>query len=163
VVLVSHDRRFLENVTTRIVSLRGGVADVYPGGFRDFERFGAKPGAPPERKEKNEKNAKNEKHERAETGPGSNAGKKEKDKAVEKFEEQKQAARLLEKKKRRVKELEASIAVGEKELDALRGRLKEAPGDDWEKLANMAQEEQTLARKVDAMLVEWARLSEELQ
>jgi hypothetical protein len=30
-------------------------------------------------------------------------------------------------------------------------------------LANMAQEEQTLARKVDAMLVEWARLSEELQ
>jgi hypothetical protein len=44
----------------------------------------------------------------------------------------------------------------------LRARLKEAPGDDWEKLATMAQEEQALTKKVDAMLVEWARLSEEL-
>src|ERR1019366_2405883 len=38
VVLVSHDRRFLENVSPRVVRLRDGVADVYPGGFRDFER-----------------------------------------------------------------------------------------------------------------------------
>src|SRR5262249_32892438 len=36
VLLVSHDRRFLENVTTRIVSVRDGQCDVYPGGFRDF-------------------------------------------------------------------------------------------------------------------------------
>ncbi len=56
-----------------------------------------------------------------------------------------------------------SIAAGEKELDKLRGQLKEAPGDDWEKLANMAREEQTLTKKVDAMLVEWAKLSEEVQ
>ena len=38
VLLVSHDRRFLENVTTRIVSVREGVADVYPGGFKDFAK-----------------------------------------------------------------------------------------------------------------------------
>src|SRR4029077_3721050 len=36
VILVSHDRRFLENVTTRTISIRDGVCDVYPGGFRDF-------------------------------------------------------------------------------------------------------------------------------
>jgi ATP-binding cassette subfamily F protein 3 len=168
VVLVSHDRRFLENVTTRIVSLRDGVADVYPGGFRDYERFGAN--AKGKGEQEREKEKEKGKEGRAAdsgtgtgTGAGTSTGKKEKDKAVERFEEQKQAARLLEKKKRRVKELEASIALGEKDLDALRGRLKEAPGDDWEKLANMAQQEQTLARKVDAMLVEWARLSEELQ
>jgi len=74
----------------------------------------------------------------------------------------KQAARALEKKKRRVQELEAAIATGEKELDVLRGKLKAAPGDDWEKLAKMAQEEQALQKKVDSMLVEWARLSEEI-
>ena len=34
VFLVSHDRRFLENTTTRIVSVRDGVVDIYPGGFR---------------------------------------------------------------------------------------------------------------------------------
>src|SRR5207245_3296537 len=40
VVLVSHDRRFLENVTTRTIAIRDGVCDVYPGGFRDFVEAG---------------------------------------------------------------------------------------------------------------------------
>ena len=62
-----------------------------------------------------------------------------------------------------MQELEASIAAGEKQLDALRGALKSAPGDDWEKLAKTAQEEQALTKKVDAMLIEWARLSEEVR
>jgi ATP-binding cassette subfamily F protein 3 len=164
VLLVSHDRRFLENVTTRIVSVRDGHADVYPGGFRDYERVVEKaaaqaPARPPERRAERAV----EKADKGKTdGDAVTDGKAAKDKAVEKFEEQRQAARLLERKKKRVKELEASIASGEKELDALRGKLKAAPGDDWEKLASMAQEEQTLARRVDTMLVEWARLSEEL-
>jgi len=161
VVLVSHDRRFLENVTTRIVSVRGGRADVYPGGFRDYERFGAngapapQPAEPPPARSK-----------RSEPPPGNEtkagAVTVTPDDGKKKHEEQKQAARALEKKKKRVQELEVSIAAGEKDLDALRAKLKAAPGDDWEKLAKMAQEEQALTRKVDAMLVEWARLSEEL-
>ncbi len=152
VLLVSHDRRFLENVTTRVVSVRDGKADTYPGGFRDYERVGtAKPvaaekAAPPPRP--------------AKAAPG---GKDGKDLAVEKFEEQRQAARAVEKKKRRIQELETAIATGEKDLDALRGKLRSGPGDDWEKLAKMAQEEQALTRKVDTMLVEWARLSEEVK
>jgi ATP-binding cassette subfamily F protein 3 len=143
VILVSHDRRFLENVTTRVVSVRDGNADVYQGGFRDFERQGRAAVQAPAPKQPE-------------------LGKKEKDRAVDRYEEQKQAARTLEKKKRRVQELEAAIATGEKELDVLRGKLKAAPGDDWEKLAKMAQEEQSLQKKVDSMLVEWARLSEEI-
>jgi ATP-binding cassette subfamily F protein 3 len=35
-VLVSHDRRFLQRVTTRIASVREGHVDVYPGGFKDY-------------------------------------------------------------------------------------------------------------------------------
>jgi ATP-binding cassette subfamily F protein 3 len=163
VLLVSHDRRFLENVTTRIVSVRDGQADVYPGGFRDYERAIAaaqKAGAGSGGAEKPR-----ERERQREESP---AGKEERAKAVaaeegkKKFEEQRQAARTIEKKKRRVQELEASIATGEKQLDALRAELKAAPGDDWEKLAKMAQEEQALTKKVDAMLVEWARLSEEV-
>jgi ATP-binding cassette, subfamily F, member 3 len=144
VILVSHDRRFLENVTTRVVSVRDGLADVYPGGFRDYERAGRRAMEAPA------------------PAPKPEPGKKEKERAVDRYEEQKQAARALEKKKRRVQELEAAIATGEKELDVLRGKLKAAPGDDWEKLAKMAQEEQALQKKVDSMLVEWARLSEEI-
>jgi ATP-binding cassette subfamily F protein 3 len=148
-LLVSHDRRFLENVTTRVVDLREGRAEVYPGGFREYERA-ARPGAaldPPEPREARRKEA----------------ARSEDEKAKQKYEVQRQAARLLEKKKKRVHELEAAIATGEKDLDALRVKLKSAPGDDWESLSKMAQDEQALTRQVDAMLIEWARLSEEVQ
>jgi ATP-binding cassette subfamily F protein 3 len=154
VLLVSHDRRFLENVTTRIVSLRDGDADVYPGGFRDYERQKAGEREQAERREPPRPKAEKPKPEKPKP-----AGE---DEAKKKFEEQRLAARAAEKKKRRVQELEASIATGEKQLDALRAGLKAAPGDAWEKLAKMAQEEQALTKKVDAMLVEWARLSEEV-
>jgi ATP-binding cassette subfamily F protein 3 len=147
VLLVSHDRRFLENVTTRIVSLRDGTADVYPGGFRDYERTLERPGV--------EKRAPGKEEKPRAVATGEEERKK-------KFEEQRQAARAVEKKKRRIQELESSIAAGERQLDVLRAGLKTAPGDDWEKLAKMAQEEQALTKKVDAMLVEWARLSEEV-
>jgi ATP-binding cassette subfamily F protein 3 len=147
-LLVSHDRRFLENVTTRIVSLRDGQAEVYPGGFRDYER------AVERRAELKSPNEDEPKEKRA-PSPEEDAKKR--------YESQRQATRAVEKKRRRIQELEAAIAAGEKDVDVLRAKLKAAPGDDWEKLTKMAQEEQSLTKKVDAMLLEWARLSEEVK
>ena len=126
VLLVSHDRRFLENVTTRVVSVRDGRIDAYPGGFRDYDKTLAHVAEAPAPKPK-----------------------------------AKSAAPTDDRAKDRIAELETSIATGEKELDSLRGQLKTAPGDDWEKLAKMARDEQALTKSVDSMLVEWARLSEE--
>ncbi len=152
VLLVSHDRRFLENVTTRIVSLREGRVAVYPGGFKDYEGEAAA----------RTKVKAAERTARAEqkAAPRKEAPPPEKD-AKGKFEAQRQAVREAEKRKRRVKELEGAIAAGEKDLDLLRGKLREGPGGDWEKLAKMAREEQGLTRKVDSMLMEWAKLSGE--
>ncbi len=151
VLLVSHDRRFLENVTTRIVHLRDGDAGVYPGGFRDYvaslaaeARRAASAHPKPQPKE-----------EKPKSSP--------QDDSKRRFEEQRQAARAAEKTKKRIQELEAAIAAGEKDLEDLRGRLKAAPGGDWERLAKMARDEQALTRKVDAMLMEWAKLSEGVQ
>ena len=95
-------------------------------------------------------------------GGGGSAARAEAD-AKQKYEEKRLLARDIEKKKRRVQELEAAIATGEKDLDALRGRLRQGPEDDWEKLAKMAHEEQALTKKVDSMLLEWAKLSEEVK
>jgi ATP-binding cassette, subfamily F, member 3 len=156
VILVSHDRRFLETVSTRVVRLRNGVADVYPGGFRDFERVEAV------------KRAEKAEAARASASNGSRNGKESKaralpeDESKKKIDAQRNLARALDKKKRRIKELEGSIATGEGELDLLRGKLKTSPGDNWEKLAKMAHDEQALTKRVDAMLLEWARLSEEV-
>jgi ATP-binding cassette subfamily F protein 3 len=149
-ILVSHDRRFLENVTTRVVSLRVGRIDSYPAGFRDYE----KTLAPAPRAETQPS--------RSAPAPARQAAPSQEQDAKQRYEEQRLAARAIEKKKRRIQELESSIAEGEKALDTLRGALKAAPGDDWEKLAKMAHDEQSLTKKVDAMLVEWARLSEEV-
>jgi ATP-binding cassette subfamily F protein 3 len=165
VVVVSHDRRFLENVTTRIVLVRDGRAEVYPGGFRDFESSaralrdessGPPARAPDGKAPKEAKETRDAKDTRAADKASSDEASKQK------YEAQRQAARAHDKKKRRIQELETAIAAGERDLDGLRAKLKEAPGDDWEKLAKMARDEQALAKKVDAMLVEWARLSEEV-
>jgi ATP-binding cassette subfamily F protein 3 len=148
VLLVSHDRRFLENVTTRIVSVRDGAAAVYPGDFKDYERA-LQPRAAAE-------------PARAKPAAREKAANQEEE-AKQRYEAQRQAARAAEKTKRRIQELEVAIAAGERDLDQLRGKLKTSPGDDWEKLATMAKQEQALTKKVDAMLIEWARLSEEVK
>ena len=138
VVFVSHDRRFLENVATRIVSVRDGRVEIYNGGFRDFAaetpQRKKQPSAPP-------------------AAMPDDAGRAH-------FEAQKARARDEEKKKRRISELESSIAVAETELDLMREKLKEDHGGDWSRLAELAEREQELSRRVDTMMSEWSKLSE---
>ncbi len=183
VFLVSHDRRFLENVATRIVHVREGRADIYPGGFRDFVHA-TRPRAPePARREDAGRRTKPPERGTGLVGdmnvgytvearPGS-VGAASRAKSHSKppppkpeaaktnaYESQKQAGRERERRKKRIEELERSIATGEKDLVVIRGRLRSASSDDWEKLASMAVEEQALAKRLDAMMSEWAKLSE---
>ncbi len=171
VVLVSHDRRFLENVTTRIVSVRDGKVDIYPGGFRDYSASLAAAKADAERSDRDDKRGaskakKPEPQSKGQPQPATAAAPAKTDaekKAV--FEQQRNDARLLEKKKRRFTELEKNIATAEREVEALRAKLKSASADateDWEKLAETATQEQALQKRVDSMLMEWAKLAEEL-
>ena len=152
VIVASHDRRFLENVTTRVVTVRSGRAEAYPGSFRDYEEARCSLAKPAKREAKPV--APREKD------PAPKRATEEETRKVQ-YEAQRQAARAGEKRKRRIGELEVAIAAGERELDTLRGKLKEAPTDGWEQLTKMANDERALTRQVDAMLMEWARLSEE--
>ncbi|MEB2311749.1 MAG: ABC-F family ATP-binding cassette domain-containing protein [Sorangiineae bacterium] len=155
VVLVSHDRRFLENVTTRTVAFLASGVDVYEGGYRDFtdmlarqERArddAARDAAQRERKAK-------EKQER--DAAASNG--------AERHKARRAAAREVEKKKKRVAELETLIAESEDLVRVMRERLTSAPGGDWERLHNWAKEEQSLSQKLDRMMSEWTTLSDEL-
>jgi ATP-binding cassette subfamily F protein 3 len=157
VLFVSHDRRFLENVATRIVSVRDGEVTVYPGGFADFVRAGPTPSPTPAPRSEKGPTPRPAKASAQRSTPASGRPPGKGD-----YEAQKLEARAREKKKRRVSELETAIAAAEGELDRLRAQLKQAPGDDWEKLADWAKVEQALQRKVDRMLVEWAQLSQEV-
>ena len=149
VLLVSHDRRFLENVATRIVSVRGGEATTFPGGYADF--VGAQAEAPARKSEA-------PRHESA--GPEKEREKKGAGKAA--YEAERAAGRAIEKKRRRLVELEDIVALGESKLSSLRDELRSTPGDDWEALAEKARAEQALAKEVEASMAEWMSLGEEL-
>jgi ATP-binding cassette subfamily F protein 3 len=183
-VLVSHDRRFLEGVTTRVILVRGGQAEIFPGGFRDYEDVIAaraaaeaaaeQASAPPKAKEKappaaaprapsepppRTRAVKRSASTRPEAAP---APAEDAEARRRSFEADKAAARSAERKRRRVKELEAEIASGEAELARRREELKEDPGGNWAKLAELAKHEQALSRRVEAAMSEWMTLSEEL-
>jgi ATP-binding cassette subfamily F protein 3 len=136
VILVSHDRRFLDNVTTRVVSVRDGKVDVFPGGFSDWATSTSPLPEPPKKKPTAPPPARKEEHEA-----------------------QRQRSRDREKRERRVKELEDLIAAGEKQLAVMRAALKEDPGGDWAKLAKLVAEEQAMSKRVEAMMAEWEKLS----
>ena len=155
VLLVSHDRRFLETVTTRIVSVRDGAVDVYPGGFSDFVSAHA-PKAEAPRRDK-DKGKDKDKDKKSDLPPAMSEQAKKKQ-----HEAQKQTSRDREKRERRFKELEDLIAAGEKQLAEMRDKLKEDPAGDWAKIAKMATEEQALSKRVDALLAEWTKLGEDL-
>ncbi len=155
VILVSHDRRFLENVTTRTVSIRDGLSDVYPGGFRDFVEAGRRVRAasepPPEARQKGKGAARPTPV--AEGGQGVRRAS---------FEQEKAEARAQERKKKRVAELEDLIAGAEAKVAVLRESLQQDPAGNWEKIANLAREEQALSKRIEAMLSEWSSLSQEM-
>ena len=197
VLLVSHDRRFLEGVTTRIIHVRDGEVDVYPAGFKDYEENLARAAAKAEREAANEKERERElargkksaSNRPAPMAPAAPAAREEgqrtqrnvkrsastrpgtappvvvsDDPAARRraFENEKANTRAVERKRKRVKELEAEIAAGEIELERRRDELKQDPNGDWSKLAGMAREEQALAKRVEAAMAEWMTLSEDL-
>jgi ATP-binding cassette, subfamily F, member 3 len=153
VLLVSHDRRFLETVTTRIVSVRDGNVEVYPGGFSDF----AAAHAPPKPEARRDRKAEAREAKKSDLPPPMTEQAKKK-----LHDAQKASSRDREKRARRFKELEDLIAAGEKQLGEMRDKLREDPAGDWAKLAKMAAEEQALAKRVDSLVTEWTRLGVEL-
>ncbi len=149
---MSHDRRFLENVTTRTISVRDGACDVYPGGFRDFVEATLRSKA----KAENDENRKG----RDRSKPKEDEKNQVKGPAA--FELDKAEARGLERKKKRVAELEDLIAGAEVKVAALRSQLQGDPAGNWEKIANLAREEQALSRRIESMMSEWSTLCEQL-
>jgi ATP-binding cassette subfamily F protein 3 len=154
VVLVSHDRRFLHNVTTRVVSVRDGIVEIYPGGFSDWAASNSSrearglPSKPPRgRLDSKAPPAKGKES----LPPSDEARKKD-------HEANRLKSRDREKRERRVKELEGLIAAGEKQLAEMRAALREDPGGDWAKIAKLAAEEQSVAKQVEALIAEWERL-----
>jgi ATP-binding cassette subfamily F protein 3 len=146
VILVSHDRRFLETVTTRTLAFLPDRVDIYEGGFKDYgdalERIRRAHSVPPPRKDVRQQPA---------PASGDDAGRA-----------RRSAGRDLARKQKRVQELERAIATSEAEVKNHREGLKAADAS-WEKLDELARKERELTRRLELLTAEWVKLSEELE
>jgi ATP-binding cassette subfamily F protein 3 len=159
VVLVSHDRYFLERVTTRVLHLDNGEATLYSGTYGEYVAHRAKSAAgAAARKYQSEvassPPARSRRDEATKAATDASKGKSA-------YETAKRNAREAERKVRRVAELDKLMADGQEKLTTLRSELQNAPGDNWERLAQLAEQEQKLVRSLDNWTEEWMRLSEE--
>jgi ATP-binding cassette subfamily F protein 3 len=141
VVFVSHDRRFLEHVSTRVVAFRPGGVELFPGGYGQLALGTCATTEVPEA-------------EREELD----------DRAIRRaqFEASKAAARAIQRKERRFREVEDRIGEVEEDLRGIREKLVEASGDNWEELSQWTGEQQRLEKELESLMGEWTDLGEEL-
>lgn len=142
VIMVSHDRYFLDRVCTRILHLEGGKATVHSGNYTDWRNAVVR-------------------NERASTPAPQpkSAPKAAPEPSKSAYEAQKSAQREAERKVRRAAQLEKDIAEAEAKSTELKQLLLKG-GEDWEELARLAEEEQALKTRIDRMMDEWAKLTE---
>jgi ATP-binding cassette subfamily F protein 3 len=158
VILVSHDRRFLENVTTRTLSFANGKVDLYEGGFRDYEeamerirRAETESARPARRREQKPAQRPPERPDKQPTASGAEAHKARRDQA-----------RDLERKRRQAEALERRSAELETDVQHYKKLLREASGSNWEELHEWAKKERELSGELEKVLAAWLSLSEEL-
>ncbi len=187
VVLVSHDRRFLERVTTRIVGITDGVARVYSGGYRDVAREltaararetprrpskAPRPAEPPSAAKREVKASQPSPRSEASkslgaSGKPSRAQVEVADSPSPSAPMPKRAVRtrrssLEDGRGRRAEALKRDLDLLSAELETLRATLRDHPGGDFAHLAKLAGEEQALAKRVRDDLAEWSQLLGEL-
>ncbi|HZS36831.1 MAG TPA: ATP-binding cassette domain-containing protein [Polyangia bacterium] len=153
VLVVSHDRWFLDRIVTKILHLHDGVAELHLGDYTDFKERLA------ERKKPAAKKAEPQKKE----PPPVEAGDKAKQQRVADREKQKAQQRETERKQRRLAELEEKIAGAEKELAAMNDKLASDHGGDWQKLHTLVADKEKLERRLQSFLAEWEKLGAELE
>jgi ATP-binding cassette, subfamily F, member 3 len=151
VILVSHDRRFLETVTTRTLSFTPEGVDIYEGGFKDYQdalerkrRAQVAPAARPK------------------SAPPRAEARKEPERKPDDRNQRKAASRDLEKKKKRVAELEKQIAGFESTLESFREELKSVGGGSWERIHELALKDREYSELLERAMKEWVTLSDEL-
>ncbi len=137
-VLISHDRAFLNAIATRVVEVRGGVLREFPGNYDDYLRRtsaaapAGEPGASPLA-------------------------------AVQHAQQREQARserRAAERERRRFARLEAEIAARESELEALGFRLADPElWRDPEQARRLHADRDALRAALEGLYPEWERLA----
>jgi ATP-binding cassette, subfamily F, member 3 len=157
VLFVSHDRRFLENVSTRTLCFTARGLDLYEGGFKDYEDAleRARKATLRERTERKPEKQRPAPPVLPKASVPTPAG-------ADAHRARREQARDLERKTKQVALLEGRVAELESEVAHYKKLLVEATGGDWEKLHEWAKKERELSQELEKVMQAWLSLSEEV-
>jgi ATP-binding cassette subfamily F protein 3 len=144
-VVISHDRYFLDRICKRLYVFTGGGLEPHTGNYsdwRDYRRKQAEPSKTP-----------------IAVAPAPRVTSSSETVRVAKKDRERQQRRL----ERLVASLEEEIARVEKELADLRAKLGEDHGGDWQKLHALADKERELDSLLAKRMSDWEKASAELQ
>jgi ATP-binding cassette subfamily F protein 3 len=158
-LVISHDRFFLDQVCTKLLVLEDGKIDVEVGNYSDWRRRvnqRARAAAEREaaRKASEEKRAA-EAAKKPTSAPATGGGKDD-------FEREKARKAERARKEKRLKALEDEIASLEARTSELRATLAADHGGNWQSLHALVEEEHELSQKLEKRMEEWEKLGAEL-
>jgi ATP-binding cassette subfamily F protein 3 len=145
IVVVSHDRYFLDQVCTRLLVMEGGQVHQEVGNYSDLRHHrehrapAAAPASAPPTERPEERSA-----------------------AALDYERRKAERNERERRQRRLQALEDEIAALEQRLAEVRATLAADHGGDWQKLHGLVEEERAIDATLTERLTEWERLGSEV-
>jgi ATP-binding cassette subfamily F protein 3 len=144
-IVVSHDRYFLDRVCRRLLVFENGTLDTHLGNYSDWREYRKRQAAAEPVPEKT-------------PPPPPAPSSTELSRAVRKDRER--AQRRME---RMVESLEAEVLRIETELSTLRAQLAADHGGDWQKLHALADRERELGELLSRRMADWEKAAAELQ
>ena len=146
-VLVSHDRALLRNLTNRILWIEDGEAYLYEMGFGSFEEKRAEKKQLAEQNAKNRKTVSDDKAER-----------------IAEYERKKTEERERRRLERRLEETETAIADTEEQIRGFDTRLEEESGSsDWTHLQELTESRESARKHLDKLYELWTELEHQRQ
>jgi ATP-binding cassette subfamily F protein 3 len=169
-IIVSHDRYFVEKLANKIIEIGHGEAVVYPGTYAEFLWSKAQKDRPtpnsqlPTRKTATTKTANDRTRDhgpRTDKGPGTKAHGPSRDERKRLDAERKKKQRSFETLQKRIAELEARIAEREARVKELETTMS-APGfyEDRDASKQLVDQHQALMWEVGDLMGQWEALQE---
>ena len=178
-IIVSHDRYFVEKLATKIIEIGHGEATVYPGTYAEFlwskaQKENPNPKAQnPRPNAQTTKSAKPTKERTKDHGPGTDKGRgtdqepRPRDQVLSREDrkrlegERKKQQRAAESLRKRIADLEARIADREAKVKELESAMS-APGfyDDRDASKRLVDQHQALMWEVGDLMGQWEALQE---
>jgi len=152
VIVVSHDRVFMDRVTDRIVEIENGVVRAYPGKYGDYLAF-------KQRLLSDDKSPAPDASNR-----NSESKTSEKQKRIEDWEQRKAAANLQKSLQRKIEDLEQEIENNEaKQAEVVRKMADPKVAANYSRLGPLSDERSQLIADHHQLFEQWESLHGELE